>query len=246
MSPNVTQCFAVDRIAYKEGLPATDWIFVGINLTLMLSICLGNGIIIATFLRIGKRLTLSSYLILQLALADFALGFSLLYDALTIALRTLVINHNLCALRQAMYLFPGTASVIGILVITSDRYLAIVRNPLTYQEMPSRRQHATYTRVIWIPSAVFGIALPMLWHNLCPENCIFFSDHDNSISQVRFLAVLRDAGISDDSSIRPHTVDCEETLADYYQLHISTSRTTTRSTRSSRPNRRKRLHQRTN
>ncbi len=65
--------------------------------------------------------------------------------------------------------------------------LAIVRNPLTYQEMPSRRQYATYTLVIWIPSAVFGIALPMLWHNLCPPECTFIQILTTSFLKYGFL-----------------------------------------------------------
>ncbi len=123
-------------------------------------------------MRIGKLLTLSNNLLFQLALADFALGCSLLYNAFTFAFRGLVVGHNLCALRQAMYLFPGTASVMGILVITCDRHLAIV-HPLTYQVNPRQRYYVMYTLIIWIPSAIFGFLLPMLWHNLCPPECTF-------------------------------------------------------------------------
>ncbi len=124
-------------------------------------------------MRIRKLLTLSNYLILQLVLADFAFGCSLLYNCLAKVLRKLMLSHNLCALRQALYLFPGTASVIGIVVITCNRYFAIVLEPLTYQDNPSPRYYVMHTLIIWIPSAVLGILVPMMWHNLCPPGCTF-------------------------------------------------------------------------
>ncbi len=173
MNPNfTTRCFENEHIIDREGLPVTEWVSFGMNLTLMIGICLGNGLIIATFVRIWKTLTLSNYLILQLSLADFAVGCSLLYNTLTIALRKLVLSHNLCALRQSIYLFPATAS-LGIFVITCNRCLAIVLHPLTYQDDPSTRYYVIYTLIIWIPSAVFSFIVPMMWHNPCPPGCSF-------------------------------------------------------------------------
>ncbi len=118
-------------------------------------------------------LTLSNYLILQLALADFALGCGLLYTAVTMVFRKLVFSHNLCALRPAICLFPGIASLVGMFVITCNRYIAIVHNPLTYHVTPSRRYYVIYTLIIWIPSAILGFLLPLMWHNHCPPECKF-------------------------------------------------------------------------
>ncbi len=176
MNPNASQslpCFEVDYIVHRQGLPDTDWVLFCIILTLSLGICLGNGLIIAAFIRIWKLLTLSNYLILQLALADFALGCGLLYTVLTMLCRTLVFSHNLCALRHGIYLFPGFASLVGMFVITCNRYIAIVHHPLTYQVTPNRRYYVMYTLIIWIPSAILGFLLPMVWHNRCPSECTF-------------------------------------------------------------------------
>ncbi len=172
MNPNVTvQCFENDHIIDREGLQTTQWVSFGMTLTLMVGTCLGNGLIIATFIRTWKLLTLSNYLILQLVLADFVFGCSLLHSSLSNVLRKLILSHNLCALRQAMNLFPGTASVIGIVAIACNRYLAVVLHPLTYQDNASRRYYVTHMLIIWIPSALVGILLPMMWHNLCPPEC---------------------------------------------------------------------------
>ncbi len=174
MNPNATiQCFGDDHIIYREGLPATEWVSFGMTLALMVGICLGNGLIIATFIRIWKLLTLSNYLILQLVLADFAFGCSLLYNSFAKVFRKLMLSHNLCALRLALYLFPGTASIIGIVVITCNRYFAIVLHPLTYQDNPSPRYYVIHTLTIWIPSAILGFLVPMMWHNHCPQGCTF-------------------------------------------------------------------------
>ena len=164
--------------------------FFCIVLTLSLAICLGNGLIIAVFIRIWKLLTLSNYLILQLALADFALGCGLLYTAVTMVFRKLLFNHNLCALRHAIYLFPGIASLVGIFVITCNRYIAIVHHPLTYQVTPSRRYYVIYTLIIWIPSAILGFLLPMVWHNPCPSECTFSLTMTTSYLKYVFLLLF--------------------------------------------------------
>ncbi len=191
MNPNVTAlCFEDDHIIDMEGLPATEWVFFSIVITLMLGICLGSGLIIATCIRIWKLLSLSNYLILQLALADFALGCGLLYSALATVVRKLNLDHNLCALRQAMFMFPGAASLIGILVITCNRYSAIVRDPLTYQATPSPRYYVMYTLIIWIPSAFLGLLLPMMLHNHCPTGCTFSLIMTKSFLKYGFLPLV--------------------------------------------------------
>ncbi len=190
MDPNATpslRCFEDDHIIDREGLPAMVWVYFSIVLTLMVGICLGNGLILAAFIRLWKLLTLSNYLILQLALADFALGCGLLYSAVTMSRRKLMLSHNLCALRQAMFMFPGAASDIGILVITCNRYLAIVQQPLTYQDNPSPRYYVMYTLIIWIPSAILGFLLPMMWHNHCPPGCTFILIMTTSFLKYGFL-----------------------------------------------------------
>ncbi len=60
---------------------------------------------------------LSNYLIFQVALADFDQGSGLLCNAYTGVPRKFQLSHKLCALCQAKYFFPGTASVVGLLVI---------------------------------------------------------------------------------------------------------------------------------
>ena len=54
MNPNVTlsvRCFEEDHIFAAEGPPPTEWVFVGLLLTLVLGIFLGSGLIIATCMR---------------------------------------------------------------------------------------------------------------------------------------------------------------------------------------------------
>ncbi len=176
MTPNDTEsplCFEMDHFVDRNGLQDTEWALFGILLTLSLGICLGNGLIIAAFIRIWKLLTLSNYLILQLALADFALGCGLLYTVVTMVFRKPMLTHNLCALSHAIYLFPGIASLVGMFVITCNRYIAIVHHPLTYHVTPSRIYYVMHTLIIWIPSAILGFLLPMMWHNVCPSECMF-------------------------------------------------------------------------
>ena len=189
MNPNFTsRCFENDHIVEREGLPATEWASIGINVILMIGICLGNGLIITAFIRLWKLITLSRYLILQLAMAGFVLGLSLLYNSLAKVLKTkLMHSHNLCSLVKAFHTFPGAASVIGIQVITCNRYLAVVRHPLTYQDNPSLRYYVIYTLIIWIPSAIFGFVLPMMWHNHCPAACKFTIIMTTSFLKYMFM-----------------------------------------------------------
>ncbi len=193
MNPNASQsplCNEMDYFIDRKALQDKEWVFFGILLTLSLGICLGNGLIIAAFIRIWKLhvLTLSNYLILQLTLADFTLGCGLLYNAVTTKLRKPVLNHNLCALRHAIHLFPGIASLVGMFVITCNRYIAIVHHPLTYQVTPSRRYYVIYTLIIWIPPAILGFLLPMMWHNHCPAQCAF--DLTLTTSYLKYVFIL--------------------------------------------------------
>ncbi len=165
-------CFARDLEDYGEGLGVTDWIFVGIDLFLAVTISSGNGFIICILLRIRKLRTVSNYLIMQLAIADFTLGLTLVYHSAVFLERSIVIGSNLCALRYATLLLPGSASLLGLLAITVDRYIAIV-DPFRYQRIQAPRYAATYALGVWIPAVVIGIVVPMGWHNPCPIECDF-------------------------------------------------------------------------
>ena len=172
-SANVSvKCFENDIKRNRQDLTAIDWAYVGYDLFLAIGISLGNGLIIFIMTRERKLRTISNYLIMQLAISDFALGLMLVYHAAIYINRSLVIGPELCALRYVALLLPGSASLLGLLAISIDRYLAIM-DPFRYQRIQTRRYFAAYAIGVWVPAGILGIVIPMAWHNKCPIECDF-------------------------------------------------------------------------
>ncbi len=111
-------CFEKDINNSKKDLIPSDWGFVGVELFLAIGISFGNGLIIFTMARVRKLRTISNCLIMQLAIADLALGLILVYQAWIIIDRSLVVGPELCALRYAMISLPGSASLFALLAIS--------------------------------------------------------------------------------------------------------------------------------
>ncbi len=179
-------CFEKDIHNSKKDLTATDWGFVGFDLFLAIGISLGNGLIIFTMARVRKLRTISNYLIMQLAISDFVLGLILVYHSAIFMDRSLVAGPELCALRYATISLPGAASLLGLLAISIDRYLAIM-DPFRYQRIQTRRYFAAYAIGVWVPAVILGIIIPMSWHNRCPIECDFVLLFTRSYLQYLFI-----------------------------------------------------------
>ncbi len=170
-SGNVSvRCFENDIRKSKQDLTTTDWAFVGYELFLAIGISFGNGLIIFTMARVRKLRTISNCLIMQLAISDFVLGLTLVYQAAVIIDKTIIVGSELCALRYATIFLPGSASLLGLLAISIDRYLAIM-DPFRYHRIQTWRHFAAYAIGVWVPAVIFGIIIPMAWHNRCPIEC---------------------------------------------------------------------------
>ncbi len=165
-------CFEKDTDKNKQGLTITDWGFVAFCLFLAIGVLIGNSMIISIMARVRKLHTISNYLIMQLAIADFGLGISLVYQVPIFIDRSLVADPQMCALRYAILFLPGYASLLGLLAVTIDRYLAIM-DPFRYQRIQMGRYFATYVIGVWVPAIILGIIIPMTWHNRCPIKCDF-------------------------------------------------------------------------
>ncbi len=163
-------CFEKDIENSKQDLTATDWGYVGFDMFLALGMSFGNGLIIFIMVRVRKLRTISNYLIMQLAISDFVLGLTLVYQVAIIIDRSLVVGPTLCALRYATMLLPGSASLFGLLAISIDRYLAIM-DPFRYQRIQTMRHFAAYAIGVWVPAVIVGIVIPMAWHKRCPTEC---------------------------------------------------------------------------
>ncbi len=163
-------CFEKDIKKNKENLTAADWGFVAFGLFLTIGISFGNGLILFVMARVRKLRTISNCLIMQLTIADLAMGLTIAYQIPLIIDRSLLADPEMCALRYAIMFLPGYASLLGLLAVTIDRYLAIM-DPFRYQRIQTRRYFATYAIGVWVPAVTLGIIIPMAWYNRCPVEC---------------------------------------------------------------------------
>ncbi len=172
-------CFEKDIKKSKQDLSAADWGYVAFDLFLAIGISFGNGLIVFIMARVKKLRTISNYLKMQLAIADLALGLILVCQLPVIIDKSLVADALVCALRYAILFLPVYASLIGLLAVTIDRYLAIM-DPFRCQRIQMRRYFAT----------TLGVIIPMAWYNRCPVECDVIMVFRQSYLEYIFIPLL--------------------------------------------------------
>ncbi len=161
-------CFHED----PEGISSLQWIYIVLLLLIIVLICLKNGLILAVFIRSPRLRTPTNFYIFQLAITDFSVGVTLVYQVTIMFRREIVHNHYACVLRYVCASMFMGASMMALLVMTYDRYSAI-KNPLTYHSSLSLQRYLVSTIIIWSPPVVICFIIPLIWHNYCPSECDF-------------------------------------------------------------------------
>ena len=121
-----------------------------------------NGFAIVVIIAKKKMQTRVNKVILSLLVADLFIGVELPFHASFLLVPTLSLNHYACVIRYAINYFCVLASVLSLLLITIDRYVAIV-HPYHYLKHGSLPRHNLFLVGIWAYSFGYGIAV-ILWH----------------------------------------------------------------------------------
>ena len=129
----------------------------------MVIILIDNGLVIFVFCR-NKNLhrNITNYYILQLAISDFVTG---IFTAFHMAVRVhpdLLNNHYACLARFCTMMIVCSISMLSILLITYDRFVAIVM-PFYYRSNASKTRVLLKCLIIDAIPIVLCLIIPILW-----------------------------------------------------------------------------------
>jgi hypothetical protein len=116
----------------------------------------------------------TNYYVVQLAVADFAVGIVMPFHVAAFFKEEIVTaNIKVCVLRYASIMLFATCSICGLVALTGDRFLAIT-DPLRYHDKMTTRRYVISGVAMWAPCILLIFLLPMFWHNdftpgVCPE-----------------------------------------------------------------------------
>ena len=135
-------------------------------------ICLGNILVLDCYRKVESARTVTNVFIVQLAVADLCVGVTLPFLSSFYIVRKLRLFddiHDVCIFSYTLFVLPACASVLGLLLMTLDRFLSILF-PLKYRvNMNKCKAYALSMAVVWFPSLSFGFVLPNLWRKDMPQ-----------------------------------------------------------------------------
>ena len=92
-----------------------------IEILLMIVICLGNSMVIFIIWRSTRLHNFTYYFIVQLAIADMAVGLMLPFQMILLFNEELMRNIFVCILRYTLYIGPMVTSLLSLTLMTFDR-----------------------------------------------------------------------------------------------------------------------------
>lgn len=152
----------------------------GVTLAVLSSLIIAaNSLVaVAVLFLIHKNDGVSLYFTLNLAVADTVLGIAisgLVTDQLSSP--TLPTQKTLCRLRMAFITSSATASVLTVMLVAFDRYLAI-KQPLRYFQIMNGFVAGVCVAGLWIVSYLIGFlpfVVPIFQQTTYQGPCSFFS-----------------------------------------------------------------------
>lgn len=131
---------------------------------LMIGICFGNGLVIASFFRFRRLQTIANYFILNLACADFIVGIIMPFHIAVFAYPELAQNIYVCTFRYSSIIQAAHTSILLLLAVASERYIAIIHS-LHYHQYVTERRAVVLIIAIWIYTMTFSFFFPLFWFN---------------------------------------------------------------------------------
>ena len=121
-----------------------------------------NGFAVITIASNKKMQTRVNKVILSLLAADLLISVMLPFHASFLIVPSLTLNHYACVLRYAINYVAILTSVLSLLLVTCDRYVAIA-HPYHYSKHGSLPHLNLFIAGIWIYSLSYGITI-FFWH----------------------------------------------------------------------------------
>ncbi|XP_063163961.1 glucose-dependent insulinotropic receptor-like [Candoia aspera] len=145
-------------------------VYALLHVILSIFIPSANLLVIIVICRLKKKRSSRNYVfILNLAAADLLVGVMCIVDALDDASDVLFeTNLFLCLMRICMGITPCIGSILTLLLVSLDRYLA-VKLPLHYPSLMSKKRVILSLVVLWVLSFLVG-HMPLISSGLRQRN----------------------------------------------------------------------------
>lgn len=139
-------------------------IWIVVDGLLMLAILFGNTLTILA-VTLSRRLSslISNQFVLNLAISDLTVGLTLPYHLAFYLNNKLGKMKETCVLRFMLIMLACSASILNLIAIAVDRYIAIL-HPLHYSRYMTKPLARTLMVVAWA-LAVSASVVPLFWNN---------------------------------------------------------------------------------
>ena len=146
--------------------PASKWtiVYVTIEALLFVVICSGNALVIVAVRQYPRLRSVTNYFLLSLAVADLLVGLVMPIHIVFYMLPSLLDNMYLCLVRYATLMMSCNASLLSLLLVASDRYIAVL-HPLHYHELAQPKVTRGLIAVTWMFAVICGILPFSGWNN---------------------------------------------------------------------------------
>ncbi|XP_046333332.2 adenosine receptor A2b-like [Haliotis rufescens] len=147
-----------------------------IDLCLVPFIIGGNALVIIAILTTPKLQVPTNFFILSLAVADLLVGVLVLpiYSLYYLEVASAMKNKYLCLVRYATVICSCGGSLLNLVCIAVDRYIAIIY-PLRYQALVTPFRVKVTIFVLWFYSVLMSLLPLMGWNKWTEDaNCVIF------------------------------------------------------------------------
>ncbi|KAJ6215561.1 hypothetical protein RDWZM_010061 [Blomia tropicalis] len=153
----------IDRLLNLDIIDATVIIIGGF---LSIVTIIGNLLVMIAFKIDRKLQKISNFYLLSLAVADFLIGFiSMPLALIYIISRGWPLGSMTCDFWLSVDYLDSNASVLNLLLISFDRYMAVTR-PLSYRSKRTRKQTCILIAFAWIISALLWPPWIFAWPSI--------------------------------------------------------------------------------
>ncbi|KAF2367173.1 G protein-coupled receptor rhodopsin-like [Trinorchestia longiramus] len=145
------------HVEWKDaGLVGSFAVLIFINILVVA----GNTLVIAAVFSSNKLRSVTNLFIVSLAVADMSLGIMVLPFSVTVEVfDTWLFGPLWCSVWLAVDVWMSTSSILNLVVISFDRYVAVTR-PVSYPTLMTSTRAKVLIGVVWVTS--FVICFPPL------------------------------------------------------------------------------------
>ncbi|XP_033627195.1 G-protein coupled receptor 161-like [Asterias rubens] len=161
---NVTPSAATP--AWVVDSAATTVVQISTLMVIFIAAFLGNGVIFLVFVRKPSLLSVSNRFVLHLAVCNFLMCVVVMPPVLVSVISTdWMLSQQSCAATGFLNLLLFAAIILTLVMITVDRYIAVML-PLLYYTYMTTRRAALMILVVWVLALTFALPPVLGWSSV--------------------------------------------------------------------------------